>query len=363
MIAIIGILIALLLPAVQAAREAARRMQCTNHLKQIGLAVHNFHDAHKALPPACIGAGIGSAGVVDSYRWNRITIFPLLYPYAEQTALYEYYSSTTNSGRNASDNWPGFSGWRGNQWWASLTDDEKKSHSSVSFVACPSRRASGNSANSGITTDDTGSGNVASGPVGDYAMVISYINNDASSGAPWWHIGNANSVQNSYQRGPFRQASLTVQSGGNTDGNTWKSQDSFSRLSDGTSNQILFGEKHIPLGMVGTCRNDADSFTVLSWADCSFLNIGERRSPPSARVVRHRFALWGDGDNGNMMPGIVPGNTQGNAHYHTGAFGSYHTGVCNFAVGDGSVQALSVTMLPENLAALGTVNDGLSVSF
>jgi prepilin-type processing-associated H-X9-DG protein len=84
-IAIIGVLIALLLPAVQAAREAARRMQCTNHLKQLSIACHNYHDTNQGLVSAS-GQVIGkTSGSLNFDRWSGLIS---LLPFMEQDALY-----------------------------------------------------------------------------------------------------------------------------------------------------------------------------------------------------------------------------------------------------------------------------------
>jgi prepilin-type N-terminal cleavage/methylation domain-containing protein/prepilin-type processing-associated H-X9-DG protein len=80
-IAIIAVLIALLLPAVQAAREAARRAQCVNNLKQLGIAMHNYHDVSNSLPP-------GGMAIVDG-TWQLFIL-----PYIEQTPLYNAYNMT-----------------------------------------------------------------------------------------------------------------------------------------------------------------------------------------------------------------------------------------------------------------------------
>src|SRR5436309_3707662 len=82
-IAVIAILIGLLLPAVQKVREAASRAQCANNLKQLGLAVHNYHDTRKAFPPVRIAGGDGWA-----------TWLVLIMPYMEQANIYNAWDLT-----------------------------------------------------------------------------------------------------------------------------------------------------------------------------------------------------------------------------------------------------------------------------
>lgn len=90
-IAIIGVMVGLLLPAVQAAREAARRMSCSNNLKQIGLALHNYHDTYNGFPPGYINNPPALSGPVagdySQWAWGAF-----LLPFMEQAALSEQLS-------------------------------------------------------------------------------------------------------------------------------------------------------------------------------------------------------------------------------------------------------------------------------
>ena len=92
-ITIIGILIALLLPAVQAAREAARRSQCTNNLKQIALASQNYHDTHRVFPPAGLNYGaVGAPPYVPINNIMNTSGYVLMLPFIEQQAIYSRYN-------------------------------------------------------------------------------------------------------------------------------------------------------------------------------------------------------------------------------------------------------------------------------
>jgi prepilin-type N-terminal cleavage/methylation domain-containing protein len=144
-ITIIGVLIALLLPAVQMAREAARRAQCSNNLKQIGLAAHAFHNAYNRFPPGCLGP-LQIAGTADAQNFGGAQCtgaLPFLLPYMELndiydqldadmlktggTALYEGVS-VTDVNKRTSGSYP---------WWAREMAQEMAQAKIGSFV-CPS---------------------------------------------------------------------------------------------------------------------------------------------------------------------------------------------------------------------------------
>ena len=97
-IAIIAVLIALLLPAVQAAREAARRSQCVNNLKQIGLALHNYHSINDCFP-----LGVSRYGPVTTYNWDCWSGHALMLGALEQTSLYN--AANFQLGNNAANSY------------------------------------------------------------------------------------------------------------------------------------------------------------------------------------------------------------------------------------------------------------------
>ena len=365
-IAIIGMLIALLLPAVQAAREAARRMQCSNHLKQMGLAVHNFHDTHNGLVPS----GIGGLNAGDT---RRPGFFVLLWPYIEQQALYSVVE------RRRFDRWFGTGFWNGTTDQEELTPDQLASFrtgAAISGYICPTRRSVRNAMNPTSTqTSDTGMGDDQGwgsmpGPLTDYAIVLTVDN--SSTGNVWDIFNPRNADHVARMIGPFRLAQLQTTSGtgANSPENFWMPRDSFAYFADGTSNQIIIGEKHIPTGALGNCsrsgtNNPDNGDDGRYYHDCAYwATTGLARGAAMSRYVRR--GRTGSDDNpdawSEVNPIRRPDEGRNGIHVNDGGFGSWHPGVAHFTLGDGAVRSFSRTTPNRILACLAAVNDGFSVA-
>jgi hypothetical protein len=362
-------------------------MACCNNQKQIGLAIHNFHDTRDGVVPATVGFGHW-----PSYA-NQATFWPLLYPFFEQQALYEQfaraqfygcYGLTLSTGWNVyfNDYW----WWNGGNEAGGLNAELRSQHSSISLMICPSRGRSGRMADSGhrlgpvdaaqpYDDADDDLNPLSSGPVSDYAGVIYF--DDSGDAAYWWQLGGdqfpaAPGLPNHhYQKGPFRSAVVERAAPLDFDSNTWSPRDTFAYWLDGTSNQLVLGEKHIPNGYVGKCTSQPDAsappdaasgeiWNYLGHGDCSCLNTAETRTPSSFRLVRYVGSLAPGGD---FAPGIVPPTTMKYADMILAVFGTAHPGICNFLVGDGSVRGIPATIDPILLGWLGCVDDGNAVSF
>ncbi|NLY01621.1 MAG: DUF1559 domain-containing protein [Rhodopirellula sp.] len=319
-IAIIGILIALLLPAVQAAREAARRAQCSNNLKQLGLGLLNYEDTFKTLP-----FGFLVTGDFNIQCWGTRIL-----PFIEQTPLYDRYDSrvpTINEGAGL-----GFPA-------AVIASNMAVINTKLDAFICPSAPGS----------DRYYTANVPAGAI--------------STGMPpfniSWSAAPSDYCVSSGVRSTFRTLAYAgkpapTDAGGSirvyanapplyTDTNTSRLSD----ILDGTSNTILLGERvggnaiYLKGGRPAT---DADltPYTVAiaigvnggGWGD--FLN-GEHW---------HSGALY-DGRYGTSGGpcGINCNNGRGLSYY------SFHPGGAQFLMCDGSVQFLSETIAQYALAA------------
>jgi prepilin-type N-terminal cleavage/methylation domain-containing protein len=317
-IAIIAILIALLVPAVQKVREAAARTQCTNQLKQIALATHNYHDARKALPPLL-------GPVPPAKMWVNTTGDPQygngpswgnpffhLMPFIEQENRWQECYDPTHSGNAAM---PGYRPWANQDWSFSNYQIGLK------LYACPSDPS--------IPTDGVG-GLVRLGSWDDTPALTSYATNSQFFGTP--------TIAGYIQGSPVDP---------NFGSNAWTGFYSKNRLpasiQDGTSNTIMFTEKY---GRCGTFPDGSPGGNPIFW-------WGFDQAQPSI-AVGWTLASVGPTSKFQMQPN--PWQVGGPCDPLRAA--SPHSGVIMAALGDASVRTIAAGITPNTWWAAVTASMG-----
>jgi len=321
-IAIIAILIGLLLPAVQKVREAASRMKCQNNLKQIGLAVHSFHDTRGTLPP-------------DRIANDWATWAVLILPYLEQNNVYQQWDLT----RRYADQSP------------SATQNIIKPY------ICPSRRP-GNKLSGDGTTEaayalaDGTSLTPPAGALSDYASVSGTANNDGVLRICPKPTGTVNGA-------PANTNGAFNKSGPNAFVLTWYGGNTLLNITDGTSNTLLIGEKHVrPKSLEG--KNEDRSVFNSAVGNAYRRFIGRDRDTTGAYVSTDptNYIIADPRQQSNYPDPVsgldVPVNQ---------CFGSAHPGICQFVFCDGSVRALSSNITNVDLLTnLGLPSDGFPIT-
>ena len=326
-ITIIGILIALLLPAVQAAREAARRMQCGNNLKQIGLALHNYHSAVGQFP--CNINYIAHITGPPTEDRNRASHLLQLLPYLEQSGVYDGIDFT--SGVLPGDQ---------------VIAGKILSRHVISFLSCPSDDVRTNDGGIGMTNyaGSMGSQLMQSGNGCNLGTIVS--SNDPRfdtdhDGEDWFNYtsigpGCVNGVGNPRADCPF-----PGQLSGVFARSTWAA--SITDIKDGTSNTIAVGEVRPScsgwLWDYGWVRSEG-----LWFATTAPINF------PTC-----------PGEGGVPESGASPCHDRRNDYNTAMGFKSLHSGGANFTFADGSVHFLSETIDHTTYQMLGDRQDGYAV--
>ncbi len=296
-IAIIGILIGLLLPAVQSVREAARRTQCSNHLHQFGLAAHNHHEAHRHFPAGGWGwAWVGDPDQGFGKRQPGGWAYNLL-PYLEQEALHNI-----GAGKSFSEK---------------KTLNKEMASTPVPFFNCPSRRravAFPNSWNSAMYTGV----NIDPTPQlarNDYAI------NCGTGGVP--HSGGP---------GDIASGETWCQSPRNRDGIGFEcSETAIADVKDGTTNTLLIGEKYLNPHHYSTGKDAADNESAYTGNNNDNYRSAHIQYPPKQDQEGY----------GNSI-----------------RFGGPHANGCNFVMCDGSVKMIGFSIDATIFTYLGNRRDG-----